>query len=71
VDLIILTDENPNPEQKANYRKAGIAMIVIGLLIMLTVSGIGFFLLGAGVITLLTNLDDKTLKTLNDVNIFK
>jgi hypothetical protein len=53
-----MTDGNPNPEQKANYRKLGIAMIVIGLLIWVFIIGvIGFIILGAGVITLLTNLD--------------
>jgi hypothetical protein len=55
-----MDDIKPTQEQKASYRKWGIIMIVAGLLIMLTVSGIGFFLLGAGVITFLTNLDLHT-----------
>ena len=46
------------PEKKEKYRKYAIIMIVFGFLILF-LHGSGFFLIGAGVITLITNLDSN------------
>ena len=56
-------DKTPTPEEissekKEKYRKYAIIMIVLGFLILF-LHGIGFFLMGAGVITLITNLDSQ------------
>jgi uncharacterized protein YkwD len=56
-------DKTPIPEEntfdkKEKFRKYAIIMIVFGFLILF-LHGIGFFLIGAGVITLITNLDSN------------
>ena len=49
----------PGTEQKEQYRKIALIMIVVGFVCFFIIPFIGVLLLGGGIITLLTNLDGK------------